>query len=494
MNGSDSRAYKIFEIISFVLLGLSFVILILQCPIAVLYSKEIIPDGYVFKYIGIQMTKGQMPYLDIFDHKGPLTYLINYWAALINRDYGIMILEILINGISAAFLFLIPVKCGCNKAVSAVIAFASMAYYCSIFEAGNFVEEFALPFTLFSLWVFTDFFLNNKVDTFRLVLCGSSLGAVMLLRPNMAVLWVVFCIAVLIKCIKEKRAKELIPFILKFIAGMAAVILPVMLWLYIKGAWGSFFEQYIVFNLTYSDTDPILRSIAMMDMIKRPVIFIPVIIIGILIFLHFKKKAAIPGFMFAYIFYIIIQSVLFTMAGTSYDHYYITAVPFLAYPLAEIIKAFKEHKKIYYVLVGCIALGGILLNITPLSNFIDYAVLGIRTPADVAEMIDIIKTESREEDKITVLGNWGYIYLASDRESATRYTYAKPIIYLDRTIYDDYFNELDKEVPRIIVLEFNNDEIKEFLNKHSYYIIYKSKYFFAVKTDENVIGGNINEH
>ena len=230
MNGRDSRAYKIFEIISFVLLGLSFVILILQCPIAVLYSKEIIPDGYVFKYIGIQMTKGQMPYLDIFDHKGPLTYLINYWAALINHDYGIMILEILINGISAAFLFLIPVKCGCNKAVSAVIAFASMAYYCS----------------LFSLWVFTDFFLNNKVDTFRLVLCGSSLGAVLLLRPNMAVLWVVFCIAVLIKCIKEKRAKELIPFILKFIAGMTAVVLPVILWLYIKGAWGSFFEPMLI--------------------------------------------------------------------------------------------------------------------------------------------------------------------------------------------------------------------------------------------------------
>ena len=33
-------------------------------------------DSSVFKYIGWQMAEGQIPYLDMFDHKGLLIYFI----------------------------------------------------------------------------------------------------------------------------------------------------------------------------------------------------------------------------------------------------------------------------------------------------------------------------------------------------------------------------------------------------------------------------------
>ena len=35
-------------------------------------------DTYVFAYIGESMHDGQIPYKDIFDHKGPFLYFINY--------------------------------------------------------------------------------------------------------------------------------------------------------------------------------------------------------------------------------------------------------------------------------------------------------------------------------------------------------------------------------------------------------------------------------
>ena len=35
-------------------------------------------DSGVFRYIAYAMQRGALPYVDSFDHKGPLIYLLNY--------------------------------------------------------------------------------------------------------------------------------------------------------------------------------------------------------------------------------------------------------------------------------------------------------------------------------------------------------------------------------------------------------------------------------
>ena len=40
--------------------------------------RENLVDKAVFVYIGEAMRNGQVPYRDIFDHKGPFLYFINY--------------------------------------------------------------------------------------------------------------------------------------------------------------------------------------------------------------------------------------------------------------------------------------------------------------------------------------------------------------------------------------------------------------------------------
>lgn len=39
-------------------------------------------------------------------------------------------------------------------------------------EGGNFTEEYAMPFILWSLYIFLDYFLNEKVSGLRILLCG----------------------------------------------------------------------------------------------------------------------------------------------------------------------------------------------------------------------------------------------------------------------------------------------------------------------------------
>ena len=53
-------------------------------------------DSAVFLYIGRRMTEGKIPYLDLFDHKGPLLYLIEYLGCLLTpgRFAGVWFFEI----------------------------------------------------------------------------------------------------------------------------------------------------------------------------------------------------------------------------------------------------------------------------------------------------------------------------------------------------------------------------------------------------------------
>ena len=54
-------------------------------------------DSSVFLYIGKRMTEGKIPYRDLFDHKGPILYFIEYLGIKISKtDYtGVWLLEAL---------------------------------------------------------------------------------------------------------------------------------------------------------------------------------------------------------------------------------------------------------------------------------------------------------------------------------------------------------------------------------------------------------------
>lgn len=97
------------------------------------------------------------------------------------------------------------------------------------FEGGNLTEEYALPFIAASIWIFLDYFINNNINTIRLILCGLSFAAVLLLRANMVAIWIVMCIAVLVKCIRDGCIKELVKYLIFFISGALALILPVVI-------------------------------------------------------------------------------------------------------------------------------------------------------------------------------------------------------------------------------------------------------------------------
>src|SRR6185312_6515334 len=64
-------------------------------------------DGPVFAYIGWAMKRGLMPYRDIWDHKGPLLYYLQYagFSLSPNSTIGIGVLELIAFSIGFFLLY-----------------------------------------------------------------------------------------------------------------------------------------------------------------------------------------------------------------------------------------------------------------------------------------------------------------------------------------------------------------------------------------------------
>lgn len=209
------------------------------------WSKEfsVGTDSSVFQYIGQAIMRGEMPYRDVFDHKGPLLYLYNYFGNLILKIRGVWIFEVVsvavavIFGYKMARLFL-------NRILATIAVMVAFSGYFRFVEGGNLTEQYALPFLFISLYIFTRYFMEkfSKVAT---LICGICFGAVCLLRPNMIALWAVFVAIIFFMELKRRKFN----FAIFFTLGFALIVVPILSWLYLGGAFRDFIEQYLVFNL-----------------------------------------------------------------------------------------------------------------------------------------------------------------------------------------------------------------------------------------------------
>ena len=89
-------------------------------------------------------------------------------------------------------------------------------------------------------------------------------------------------------------------------------------------------------------------------------------------------------------------------------------------------------------------------------------------------MTNLIQELTDEKDAISVYGNWNVVYVLSNRRHATKYSFQSPIGGVNPAIMDEYWNELQEELPPIIVVSsgYYNDGIKEFLTNNDYEMIY----------------------
>lgn len=462
-------------IIILVIFCLAFIIT-MQSPLNI-FSNNLISgtDSSVFRTIAYYMCEGLMPYKDIFDHKGPILYIINYIGMLISYNKGIWLIELLSMFITLFFMYKTS-RFYCNKFTSLIITALVSSPLFIFFEGGNLTEEYALPFIAISIFIFIDYLKNNKINIFRLIICGVAFGCVCLLRINMITIWLVFCITIFIKELKEKEIKQLIRYYLYFILGLIIVLLPVLIWLIVNDAFLDFIDYYITFNLQYTSSSSATLSNRIDTLSYFVTNDISLLVIAFSLFNLYKNKNLINV---SYMTCLLLTFIFISISGRTYFHYGMILIPMFIYPLASFfdIKKSKCEKVsaelIIIIMFFYLAFPNYIQGISKVAADYNNKILNINntnTTLEYSISYDVM-SNSNEDDKITVFGNSNIIYILSHRMSSSKYTYQFPIMNIDKHIKESYFEDLYNNKPKIIVKAHNNEELDAFIKENNYSLI-----------------------
>lgn len=445
-------------------------------------------DSSVFIYMAKGMLNGDIPYLDMFDHKGPLLYFINLIGLLLGGKIGIWFIEIISIFLSLFFCFKSSILITKNKQLallSTLLCFSMLGVY---YDYGNLVEEYALPFISVSLYIFTKNILqkNESLKSRDCLAIGFCFGSVMLLRQNMISIWCVFCISLIIKLVIDNNAKEILRYILFFLIGVFIISAPILFYLYINNAVSSFFAQYFEFNFEYSVTNSYRANLEAFLYYFQTGISKFTLFVLILLLIKRDNKFLPISLILYYIFTLFSVSV----SGYILPHYGMVLIPCYVLPMAFFVRYiwnhFAKNKKIISKIVTLVSLLSIvsmpiaLISLRPLvGGSLRSAVTGSNNSDNTEqELVRLIKENSEVDDKIIVFGNYASLYLYTERFSASKYFYQFPVGVINSDYAQEFINDIKENKPKIIVDTYINgeDEIEMSIFLKEYTRLYYEKY------------------
>lgn len=331
---------------------------VLLAAVSVMYTDAANPHGVpnidsgTFLYLGMVIQHGGMPYVDAFDHKGPLIYIMNALAMEMGNWHMIVVFETV--ALVAAFFLMFRIARLRAGFFSSLLITALCAWLMTrdMLDFGNLTEEYALPWIALAALLFLRFFQTGKICRCTLFLIGFSLSLVIALRPNMIAVWGV---GIPVSIWLLGRQQHLRQGFFWALGGFTVGIVPFLLWLAARGALAACWEAYIVFNVHYTDQYLALVK-KLVPMENRP----PESMMGRYpVFLHFAKKGAWQAFVlcllamsgrrrwcdgaaWASLGMLLLSLVLICMSAMPFGHYGMAMLPTLVYPMAVFCGAMER--------------------------------------------------------------------------------------------------------------------------------------------------------
>ena len=439
---------------------------ILICALAVsltvtgpLQPEIIGTDSGVFRYVAKVILSGGMPYRDTFDHKGPLLYLINVFGFLLDESWGIWLLEFGTFFMTFAFAYKMARNLGCTRMAARLTIFLAVGVTLYYLYLGNCTEEYSLPFLYASFLIFHRYFSGKTIKKWHLIVCGFSFAAVVLLRINIAVLWVVMCVGIAYDCIRKKRAKDIFCFLFWFLLGFCLLTVPILLWLIHNQAFNPFIQDYFLFNLAYASTayknsQYSVTSLFLNRILSFSFFFSGLVVLntGILFYISLIRKKLWD---ILCVLCMLASLCMMCLSGHQIIKYGLMLIPLLLYSISILLKEVeripqRDQKVASIITVLFIILALSIDGWTDLGKPLYRKI--VHFDGNIRQVARVVQENSSEEDKITFCGNADRVYLFSDRFSVSKYSYQSETLFRIGNIEDEYFSDVEYLRPKIIIL------------------------------------------
>ena len=207
-------------------------------------------DSGIYLEMGRAMARGRLVYRDLFDHKGPLIFVLNMLPQLmVEGTFGVWCLELCFMVGGSLLIYRISRR-HIENALALVPPIIYVWISVTLFNGGNYTEEYSNLFSLAALWVFDRWSETKAMPKKYPWLLGVCTAFVFFMRPNNIAVTAAVIIFIGVDMIR-KSPKQL-PQTLAFgLLGLLTVTFPIIIYHSCTGTLYDMFYATILHNLKY---------------------------------------------------------------------------------------------------------------------------------------------------------------------------------------------------------------------------------------------------
>lgn len=414
----------------------------------ILYSHYC-DDYVVFRAMGEGWLRGMIPYRDLFDHKGPLMYLIQMLALCINDGkVGIWLLELLFYVIYLELIYSIGRALKVTSVTNCVSIIASVVFLAAYVDNGNNVEGWSLPFITLPILLIV-LYIQGQVKSIRItsLVSGMCFGCVALLRINNGCIIIGIALGILIFFIKERQYGTIIKSVIWFIFGAFLPIIPFMIYFWYNNALYDFVYCNYIFNVHYKAVWD--GGINKINCIINAKSLFPCLLLTVLCLIRLRKSVqlALPICFCA----IGIVTFLTFITGASYSHYFLIVAP-----VASLCILYASYfNKLWRMAVAILIIAPVFYWNHNLPMIAYDRIKRNSTTNQSAQRMEIPSIIPNEElDSIYVFGSFemSYILMSNGHLPVGKYFFLQPKIrQVDRYVDADMGKQFESAHPKWIL-------------------------------------------
>lgn len=442
-------------------------------------------DAGIFAYIGLGMKRGLVLYTQLWENKGPLLYIINFFGILISQRYGIFIIELLTIFTAVIFAYK-TARFLSGKIISIVSVTYTFLVIIPVLERGNLSEEYALPFICAGIYLLSRFYFQNYTLKLHQCFCsGAMFAGAFLLRANLVAAFAAFGFVIIIIMLVKLKIFELIKYGLLVFAGMITAALPVVFYLVKNNALQACLDSaYLGVMGGFVAQDPgdrLMANLHMMFDLNNSyvfIIFIYFLVAAVYAILKRQRVDAVKLFLLtSTVLSLILNTYVNSITGVYHPHYYISFIPLLVIPsvifwdsvhklvAVLIFSGAKKTAGFKYISIAVIIALSLVMSFGNIAMHNKIVMKSLRGAADIKnttaqKLSDFIDDNTRPEDRVYFLTNSGAttVLYRADRLSASRYSYL-PITFPSftearkREMVSEAVGELLKNPPEMLVVD-----------------------------------------
>lgn len=247
-------------------------------------------DSPIFILIGKMFNAGKIPYVEFFDHKGPVLIFLEAIGLRLTHDerLSIFILQIINLYITQILIYKIA-KTYLSHLISLGIVMLTLLVFSFTIQGGNLTEEWSLPYLYFCLLItiHLDHYSIPKQKIY-FVIMGICTSILFWMRLNNTGVICACILSILIIALKYKNRKQIYSLIFWGSIGFIAVSIPIIIYFICVDAFSEMIYASFIFNFKYVGYNIEDNPIKLIDIVKRWLSLFSFVIGSILYYKKYK--------------------------------------------------------------------------------------------------------------------------------------------------------------------------------------------------------------